>query len=61
VLDGAGPVEVLVDGEWVRTLELEGPRLYELVEYGRHVEHELALDFGAPARAYAFSFAPAPA
>jgi hypothetical protein len=61
VLDGEGPVEVLVDGEWVRTLDLDGPRLYELAGYGRHVEHELTLAFGTPARAYAFSFAPAPA
>jgi hypothetical protein len=58
VLDGHGKVDVLVDGEWVRTLDLDGPRLYELFDYGHHGEHELALVFHVPARAYAFSFAP---
>jgi hypothetical protein len=54
-------VDVLVDGGWVRTLALDGPRLYDLVDYGRHTEHELTLVFHVPARAYAFSFAAGPA
>ncbi len=58
VLDGHGAVDVLVDEELVRTLSIDGPRLYELVDHGRHSEHELSLIFRAPARAYAFSFAP---
>jgi AhpC/TSA family len=61
VLDGQGKADVLLDGEWVRTLLLEGPRLYDLVDYGRHTAHELTLVFHVPARAYAFSFAPGPA
>jgi Thioredoxin like C-terminal domain/AhpC/TSA family len=58
VLDGHGSVEVLLDDEPIRTLELDGPRLYELVEAEAHAEHELALAFDSPARAYAFSFIP---
>jgi hypothetical protein len=58
VLDGDGQVDVLVDGDHVRTIALDGSRLYELVEHEVHSEHELALVFRAPALAYAFSFAP---
>jgi len=61
VLDGDGIVEVLLDGNRVRTLTLEGPRIYELIDTAEHAEHELTLVFGSPARAYAFSFAPGPA
>jgi hypothetical protein len=61
VLDGEGEVELLVDGKPVRTLTLDGPRLYELVESPQHQEHELRLRFRDEARAYAFSFAPGPA
>jgi hypothetical protein len=61
VLDGRGAVEVHLDGQRLRTIMLEGPRLYELTEHAGHGEHELALVFRAPARAYAFSFAPGPA
>jgi hypothetical protein len=61
VLDGRGKVDVLLDGGWIRTLELDGPRLYELLDTGVHEDHELALVFKTPARAYAFSFAPGPA
>jgi hypothetical protein len=58
VLDGRGEVVVLVDSEHVRTVSIDGPRLYELTEHDGHSEHELTLVFGGPARAYAFSFAP---
>jgi hypothetical protein len=61
VLDGAGEVEVLLDGTPLRTVTLEGPRLYELVDSGAHEQHELRLRFMTDARAYAFSFAPGPA
>jgi Thioredoxin like C-terminal domain len=61
VLDGAGDVEVILDGELEQTVRLDGPALYELVDTGRHEEHEVRLRFLAPARAYAFSFVPAPA
>jgi thioredoxin family protein len=59
VLDGHGKVDVLLDGERVLTVTMDGPRLYDLVDHGAHAEHELALVFQAPARAYAFSFPPA--
>jgi hypothetical protein len=52
---------VLLNGEWIRTLELDGPRLYDIVDTGHHQRHELTLVFDAPAVAYAFSFAPGPA
>lgn len=61
VLDGSGEVEVLLDDERVRTIVLDGPRLYDLVDTGVHEEHELALVFEDAARAYAFSFVPGPA
>jgi hypothetical protein len=58
VLDGAGKVELELDGEPRRTITLDGPRLYELVDSTRHEHHELKLRFRAEARVYAFSFAP---
>lgn len=61
VLDGEGGVDVLLNGEWIRTLELDGPRLYDIVNTSHHQRHELTLMFAAPAVAYAFSFAPGPA
>jgi len=61
VLDGDGAVEVLLDGNPVSRLTLDGPRLYELLDTVEHSEHELTLVFESPARAYAFSFAPGPA
>jgi hypothetical protein len=61
VLDGRGGVDVLLNGEWIRTLELDGPRLYEIVDTNHHQRHELTLVFAEPALAYAFSFAAGPA
>ncbi len=61
VLDGTGHVYVSIDGESVATLKLHGPDLYELYESKRAQQHELALEFLAPATAYMFSFAPGPA
>ena len=61
VLDGTGGVEVLLNGEWINTFELDGPRLYEILDTGHHQRHELTLAFDAPAVAYAFSFPPGPA
>ena len=48
----------MLDGEPLRTIDLDGPRLYELVESPGHEEHELALRFRNEAHAYLFSFAP---
>jgi hypothetical protein len=61
VLNGMGTVELEVDGELRRIMRLDGPRLYKLVESGRHEQHDLTLRFREPARAYAFSFAAGPA
>jgi hypothetical protein len=61
VLDGKGAVELEVDGELRRIIQLDGPRLYKLVESGHHEQHELALRFREPARAYVFTFAAGPA
>jgi hypothetical protein len=61
VLDGDTTAELEVDGELRRIVRIHGPRLYKLVESGRHEEHELKLRFRGEARAYAFSFAPGPA
>ena len=61
VLDGTGHVNVSIDGETVAVLKLHGPDLYELYDSRRAEQHELALEFLAPATAYMFSFAPGPA
>jgi hypothetical protein len=61
VLDGAGTVELSVDGELQRIISLDGPRLYKLVASAHHEQHDLTLRFREPARAYAFSFAAGPA
>ena len=61
VLDGDTTAELEVDGELRRIVRIHGPRLYKLVESGRHEEHELKLRFRGEAHAYAFSFAPGPA
>jgi hypothetical protein len=61
VLDGQGGVDVLLNGEWIRTFELDGPRLYEVVNTGHHQQHELTLVFAQDAVAYAFSFSAGPA
>jgi hypothetical protein len=58
VLDGDTTAELEVDGELRRIVRIHGPRLYKLVDSGRHEEHELKLRFRGEARAYAFSFAP---
>jgi thioredoxin family protein len=60
VLDGDTTAELKVDGELRRIMRIHGPRLYKLVESGRHEEHALKLRFRGEARAYAFSFAPGP-
>lgn len=61
VLDGDTTAELEVDGELHRIVRIDGPRLYKLVESGRHEEHELKLRFRGEAKAFAFSFAPGPA
>jgi Thioredoxin like C-terminal domain len=61
VLDGDTTAELEVDGELRRIIRIQGPRLYKLVESGRHEDHELKLRFRGEAQAYAFSFAPGPA
>jgi hypothetical protein len=61
VLDGDTTAALEVDGELRRIVRIHGPRLYKLVESGRHEEHELKLRFRDEAHAYAFSFAPGPA
>lgn len=61
VLDGDTTAELEVDGELRRIVRIHGPRLYKLVETGRHEEHRLTLRFRGAAVAYAFSFAPGPA
>jgi hypothetical protein len=61
VLDGEGEVEVRIDDVATRYVRLEGPRLYPLYETPGHEEHDLALRFEAPAKAYMFSFGAGPA
>jgi hypothetical protein len=58
VLEGGGRVDVIVDGKRRRTIQLDRPRLYKLVESGQHEDHELKLFFRDDSHVYAFSFAP---
>ena len=61
VLDGHCGVEVLLNGVWINTFELDGPRLYQILDMNHHQRHELTLVFEGPATAYAFSFPAGPA
>jgi hypothetical protein len=58
VLDGEGDLELELDGKPLRTISLNGPGLYTLVDSPVHEQHELRLRFRDEARAYVFSFAP---
>jgi hypothetical protein len=61
VLDGNGEVDLELDRKPLRTIRLEGPRLYRLFDSRDSEEHELTLHFRDKARAYAFNFAAGPA
>jgi cytochrome c biogenesis protein CcdA/thiol-disulfide isomerase/thioredoxin len=56
VLGGAGRVDVSVDGEHERTIDVTGQRLYELMKRPRSGEHELLLRFDPGVAGYAFTF-----
>ncbi|MDQ3066989.1 MAG: cytochrome c biogenesis protein DipZ, partial [Actinomycetota bacterium] len=56
VLTGSGSVEVLVDGKPERTVQVNGDKLYTLVERPRKGDHLLELRFTPGVSAYAFTF-----
>ncbi len=56
VLTGKGAVEVLVDGRRERRVQVDGDRLYTLVERQQIAEHRLELRFTAGVAGYAFTF-----
>jgi len=57
-LDGTGSVRVTVDDGDSRTIDLNGPGLYELAEHPEHGMHEVRLDLDGPIRVWSVSFAP---
>jgi cytochrome c biogenesis protein CcdA/thiol-disulfide isomerase/thioredoxin len=56
VLDGSGDVEVLLDGQHVRTVHVGEPRLYTLLRLPRIQDGLLELRFTPGLAAYAFTF-----
>lgn len=57
-LDGQGTVKVTVDEEEPRSIEVEGPGLYELATHPKHGMHEVRLDLDGDIRVWSVSFAP---
>jgi len=57
VLGGSGRVAVFVDGTKVRTITVEGSRLYELIRLVAPKEGLLELRPSPGVSAYAFTFA----
>jgi hypothetical protein len=56
-LEGAGELEIELDGVSVEPLEIDGPALYELAEHPRHQEHTLVLRPSPGLRIWSVSFA----
>jgi cytochrome c biogenesis protein CcdA/thiol-disulfide isomerase/thioredoxin len=56
VLGGKGKVDVLIDGEKPRTVDVNGDRLYTLVDSPRTLDKQLVLRFTPGISAYAFTF-----
>ena len=54
--DGPRDVAVFVDGQRLRTVEVRGYRLHELVSLPRNGTHALALRMQPGTEAYAFTF-----
>lgn len=56
---GSSDVDVLLDGKKLKTIKVDGPQMYELVDRPEHEQHKLTLRFHAKGtRAYAFTFTP---
>ena len=56
VLGGEGPVEVFLDGQKQNTVQVDGSRLYTLLELPRVRVAQLELRFSPGVSAYAFTF-----
>jgi cytochrome c biogenesis protein CcdA/thiol-disulfide isomerase/thioredoxin len=56
VLGGQGAVEVWLNGRFMRTVTVEGPQLYRLLDFPRAREGVLELRFARGLEAYAFTF-----
>ena len=56
VLGGEGPVEVFLDGQKQNTVQVDGSRLYTLLELPRVQVGQLELRFSPGVSAYAFTF-----
>jgi cytochrome c biogenesis protein CcdA/thiol-disulfide isomerase/thioredoxin len=56
VLGGQGPVEVFLDGRKQKTVQVDGSRLYTLLELPRVQVAQLELRFSPGVSAYAFTF-----
>jgi hypothetical protein len=56
-LEGAGELEVSLDGKRQPPIEVNGPRLYSLGEHNRHGHHELTLEPAGELKIWSISFA----
>lgn len=54
---GAGTVDVVLDGDEASRVIVGGARLYRLVEHGRHESHQLTLKPSSSLRVWSVSFA----
>ena len=60
-LDGAGEVQVGIDGDPARqAIPVSAPGLYELAEHGTHGVHEVRLEFEGEIRVWSVAFSPGP-
>jgi hypothetical protein len=57
-VDGEGDLEVAIDGETPRRLEVSAPGLYELADDDRHGSHRLRLRASAGVKIWCVAFAP---
>jgi hypothetical protein len=57
-LDGTGSVTVTVDDGESRSIDLDGPGLYELAEHPAHGMHAARLDLDGPVRVWSVAFPP---
>jgi hypothetical protein len=57
-IDGAGTVDVVVDGEPESSFDLGGPGLYELSSHDVHGSHTVRLDLDGQVRVWSLSFVP---
>jgi hypothetical protein len=56
-IEGEGELGIEIDGDVLRALPVDGPRLYSLAEHEHHGPHQLTLEPPASSRIWSISFA----